>query len=142
MYRNVTCTWSVISSAKNGPTAVLYSKTSYVAFTRWIQQAHFHTQCCFISSIGQLWGDSLRDLLIDSGMYASVVVEQMMSGKQYKRAVPGLILMYEALMRCYMWSFFKWYEKDMNGFSPQFWQHFTKLQSAIGDGKEHRISTK
>ena len=69
-------------------------------------------------------------------MYASVAVHQMMSGKQYKRAVLGLILMYEALMRCYMWSFFKWYEKDMNGFSPQFWQHLIKLQSAIGDGKD------
>ena len=28
----------------------------------------FHTQCCFISSIGQLWDDGLRDLLIDSGV--------------------------------------------------------------------------
>ena len=54
-----------------------------------------------------------------------VNVEQMLSGKEYKRAVRGLILMYEALMRCYMRSFFKWYEKDdhMDGFSPQFWQH-------------------
>ena len=51
----------------------------------------FHTQCCFISSIGQLWGDGgLRDILIDSGVYASATVDQMMSGKQYKRAVCGL----------------------------------------------------
>ena len=30
----------------------------------------FHRQCCFISSIVQLWGDvGLRDILIDSGVY-------------------------------------------------------------------------
>ena len=34
MHRNVICTWSVIFSTNNGPTAVLYSITSYVAFTR------------------------------------------------------------------------------------------------------------
>ena len=52
----------------------------------------FHTQCCFISSIGQLWGDvGLRDILIDSGVYVSASVDQMLSGKQYKRAVRGLI---------------------------------------------------
>ena len=28
----------------------------------------FHTQFSFISSIGQLWGGGLRDLLIDSGV--------------------------------------------------------------------------
>ena len=51
----------------------------------------FHTQFCFISSIGQLWGDGgLRDILIDSGVNASATVDQMLSGKQYKRAVCGL----------------------------------------------------
>ena len=77
-------------------------------------------QSCFISSIGQLWGDGgLCDILIGSGVYASINVDQMLSGKQYKRAVHGLILMYEAQMR------FRWYEKDdhMDGFLPQFWQN-------------------
>ena len=46
----------------------------------------------------QLWGDgSLRDIIIDSGVYASATVDQMLSGKQYKRAVRGLILMYETV---------------------------------------------
>ena len=69
----------------------------------------FHTQCCFISSNGQLWGNvGLRDILIDSGVYESATVDQIMSGKQYKRAVCRLIsMMYEAVMTCYMRSFFK-----------------------------------
>ena len=63
---------------------------------------------CFISSIGQLWGDGgLRDILNDSGVNAFVTVDQMLSGKQYKRVVRGLIFMYGALMRCYMRSFFQ-----------------------------------
>ena len=96
----------------------------------------FNTQSCFILSIGQLWGDGgLRDILIVACVYASATVDQMMSGKQYKCAVRGLILIYEALMRCYMRSLFKWYEKDdhMDVFSPQFLQHLIDYQSDICD---------
>ena len=50
----------------------------------------------------------LRDILIDSDAYASASVDQMFSGKQYKRAVRGLTLVYEAVMRCLMTSFFQW----------------------------------
>ena len=91
----------------------------------------FNTQSCFILTIGQLWGDGgLRDILIDAGVYASVTFDQMLSGKQYRCAVRGLILMYESLMRCYMR-----YEKDdhMDGFSPQFLQHLIDYQSDICD---------
>ena len=57
---------------------------------------------------------TLCDLVafIDSGVYASVTVDQMLSGKQYKRVVCGLILMYEAIMRCYTRSFFQWRDTD------------------------------
>ena len=98
----------------------------------------FHTESCFISSIGPLCGvGGLRDILIDSGVYASVTVDQNVVWK-YKRAVRGLILMYEALMRCSMRSFFKWHEKDdhMDGFLPQFWQHLIDQQSDICDGND------
>ena len=43
MHINVTCTWSVIFSANNGPTALLHSKARYVVFTRLIQQPHYAT---------------------------------------------------------------------------------------------------
>ena len=66
----------------------------------------FYTQCCFNSSIGQLWCDGgWRDIIVDTGVYASATVDQMLTGKLYKRAVRGLILMYEALMRCDMGHF-------------------------------------
>ena len=37
---------------------------------------------CFLSSIGKLWADGgLRDLLIDSGVYAGNTAELMLVGK-------------------------------------------------------------
>jgi hypothetical protein len=40
---------------------------------------------CFVASIGKLWGDGgLKDLLIESSVYAAGSVEQMKNGKQFK----------------------------------------------------------
>ena len=85
MHRNVTCTWSVIFSANNGPTALLYSKVLCGIYqmnsefnNHTMRLDGFNTQSCFILSIGQLWGDGgLRDILIDAGVYASVTFDQM-----------------------------------------------------------------
>jgi hypothetical protein len=45
-----------------------------------------------------IWGDGgLKDLLIESSVYAAGSVEQMMTGKQFNRAVRALTLVYEAL---------------------------------------------
>ncbi|CAG2194786.1 unnamed protein product [Mytilus edulis] len=69
----------------------------------------FHTLSCFISSIGKIWGDGgLRDLLVDSGVYAAATVDQMLSGKQFNRAVRGLTLLYETLKTLWICSFFVW----------------------------------
>ena len=38
-------------------------------------------------------GGGLRDILIASDVYVCASVDQMLSGKQYKRAVRGLILL-------------------------------------------------
>jgi hypothetical protein len=46
---------------------------------------------CFIASIGKLWGDcGLKDILVDSSVYAAGTVDQMMCGKQFNRAVRGI----------------------------------------------------
>ena len=69
----------------------------------------FHSTCCFISVIGKVWGDGgLRDLLVESGVYASNTVDQMLNGKQFHRSVRGLILSYEALMQLLLSEFLKW----------------------------------
>ena len=42
----------------------------------------FHALCCFISAIEKLWGDrGLKDLLVDSDVYAGSTVDLMLAGK-------------------------------------------------------------
>jgi hypothetical protein len=64
----------------------------------------------FIASVGKLWGDcGLKDILVDSSVYAAGTVDQMMCGKQFNRAVRALILVYEALRSLWLSAFFQWY---------------------------------
>ena len=77
--------------------------------THILRLGGFHTLSCFIASIGKLWADGgLRDLMVDYGVYTGCTVDQMLSGKQFNRAVRGLILVYEALMSLWCVAFFKW----------------------------------
>ena len=71
----------------------------------------FHTVCCFIRSIGKLFTDAgLKDLLVESGIYAEATVNMMLAGKQFHRSVRGLTLAYEALMQIFLEEFIKWLE--------------------------------
>jgi hypothetical protein len=66
--------------------------------THILRLGGFHTMSCFVVSISKLWGDGgLKDLLIESSVYAAGSVEQMMTGKKFNRAVRALTLVYEAL---------------------------------------------
>ena len=66
--------------------------------THILRLGGFHTMLCFVAAIGKLWGDGgLKDLLIESSVYATGSVEQMMTGKQFNSAVRALPLVYEAL---------------------------------------------
>jgi hypothetical protein len=45
-----------------------------------------------------LWGDGgLKDLLVDSSVYAAGTVDQMLNGKAFNRATRAFVLAYEAL---------------------------------------------
>jgi hypothetical protein len=60
-------------------------------------------------TFSKLWGDGgLKDLLIESSVYAAGSVEQMMTGKQFNRAVRALTLVYEALLSLWLSAFFEW----------------------------------
>ena len=53
----------------------------------------FHSLSCFFSSIGKLWADGgLRNLLVDSGVYAGNTAELMLVGKEFNRDVRGFTL--------------------------------------------------
>jgi hypothetical protein len=59
---------------------------------------------CFLSSIGKLWADGgLRDLLVDSGVYAGNTAELMLVGKEFNRAVrrfTSFIALLSDAMKC------------------------------------------
>ena len=77
--------------------------------THILQLGGFHTMSCIVASISKLWGDGgLKDLLIESSVYAAGSVEQMMTGKQFNRAVRALTLVYEALSSLWLSAFFEW----------------------------------
>lgn len=84
----------------------------------------FHTLSCYISCIGKLWCDAgLSDILVESGIYASCTVEQILAGKQFKRAVRALTLVYEALMSLWLTMFFEWCDTNnkLNNVPEHIW---------------------
>ena len=89
----------------------------------------FHTACCFIASIGTLWGDAgLYDLLVDSEVYAAGTTAQMLIGKQYNRSVRAITLAFEVMMHQYIVQFFKWCD---NQISSSVWQMLDDAHSKI-----------
>ena len=94
----------------------------------------FHTLSCFIAAVGKLWGDGgLRDLLVDSDVYAGSTADLMLAGKQFHRAIRGMTLLYEALSQLLLSAFFDWCEKkeNANGIPPKFWQSLAKAQTSF-----------
>ena len=58
-----------------------------------VQIGGFHSLNCFIAAVGKLWGDGgLRDLLVDSDVYAGSTADLMFARKQFHHAVRGLNL--------------------------------------------------
>jgi hypothetical protein len=50
----------------------------------------------------------LKDLLVDSSVYAAGTVDQMLNGKEFNRAVRALMLVYEAMSVSWLDAFFSW----------------------------------
>ena len=104
--------------------------------THILQLGGFHTLSCFIASIDKLWADGgLRDLMVDSGVYTGCTVDQMLSGKQFNRAVRGLTLVDEALMYLWFVAFFKWCVENghCEKIPQDVWVTLSKSQSAFTD---------
>ena len=81
-------------------------------------------------------GGGLRDILIDSDVYVCASGDQMLSGKQYKRAVRGLTLVYEATMgylRYLMVSFFKWCEQIAHTIYRELWNRLLDVHVPEGE---------
>ena len=62
-------------------------------------------------------GGGLRDILIDSDVYAYASVDQMLSGKQYKRTV----------------GVFKWCEQNAHTICRELWNQLLDVQVPVGE---------
>ena len=60
----------------------------------------FHTKCSFIAAINKRFsGSGLPEILVSANVIAAKSVESALKGKQFRRAVRGRQLVYEALQR-------------------------------------------
>ena len=81
----------------------------------------------------------MRDLLVDSDVYAGSTAGLMLAVKQFLRAVRGLTLLYGALNQFLLPAFFDWCEKkeNVNGIPHKFWKLLAKAQTSFD--KAHRV---
>ncbi len=74
----------------------------------------FHQLCCFISAIGKIWGSAgLRDMLVESDVYAGGTADRMLAGNDFSRAPRGLTLIYETLRSLWFEQFFLWCHEEL-----------------------------
>ncbi|CAG2201224.1 unnamed protein product [Mytilus edulis] len=76
--------WIIDDKSYNGEGEMVYAGCFHPYIkTQWVSRAFL-----FIATVGKLWASAgLSDLLVDSGIYASNTVDQMLVGKQFNRGV-------------------------------------------------------
>ena len=90
----------------------------------------FHTLSCYIAAVGKIWADDgLKDMLVDSSVYATGTVDHMLNGKQFNRAVRCLTLAYETLCALWLSAFFRWCKanKIFENIPEDVWTCFSKF---------------
>jgi hypothetical protein len=90
----------------------------------------FHTLSCYIAAIEKLWGDGgLKDLLVDSSVYAAGTVDQILNGKEFNRATRAFVLAYEALSVSWLSAFFSWCNENdlIKSFPDNCWSDLSEL---------------
>ena len=65
----------------------------------------FHLTCAFIGALGKKMRCSgFEEVLIESGICASGLIEQVLTGKHYNHALRAHKVFYKALERILLWS--------------------------------------
>jgi hypothetical protein len=123
----------------------LYALAQQIKWNKHIEfQSHFprlggfHKLCTFIAAIGQIWGDAgLRDILVDSNVFAANTADQMLLGKQFHRAVRGLTLTYEALMTLLISRFQQWTDEHKHQVPSIVWDQLEDAHKSIHSDNHH-----
>ena len=84
----------------------------------------------------------LKDLLVDSSVYAAGTVDQMLNGKEFNRAVRALMLVYDAMSVSWLDAFFSWcVENDlMKSFPGRCWSCLSEVASNFHSVTEIKTS--
>ena len=97
----------------------------------------FHALSSYIAAIGKIYGDGgLKDLLINAGVFAPCTTVQLLAGKHFHRAIRGLTLVFEALMRLWMSSFIKWLEDEQKEVPREVWKQLMDAHAAVKSGDD------
>ena len=95
----------------------------------------FHGNMSFLSCIGKIWGDAgLRDLLVDSGVYAAGTAELFMQGKEYNRSVTAFIYVYEVLSQLRFTEFLKWLQEKNEQLPDELWNQLSTTKDLFLQG--------
>jgi hypothetical protein len=103
----------------------------------------FHTLSCYIAAIGKLWDDGgLKYVLVDYSVFAAGIVDQMLNGKGFNRAVRSLKLAYETLSVSWLDAFFSWCVENnlMKSFPERFWSCLSEVASNFQSVTELKTS--
>ena len=58
----------------------------------------FYGEICYLSSLRKIWGSAgLKDMLVNSDVYAEGSVYMILQGKEFNRGIRAFILAYETL---------------------------------------------
>lgn len=100
-----------------------------------LMEGGMHLLMSVIAGIGHLYGDAgLSQLLHESGVFASRTVDNMLTGKDFDRALYGLQLAEEALCAQFLQQFHKWCNDGDLVLTPVIGQLLSKLETSFKDG--------
>lgn len=91
-----------------------------------------HFLMSVFGGIGHLYGDAgLLQLLVESDVFARLTAEHILSGKDYDRALRGLIMVDEVMNRRFFVQFFKWAEANSVAIPPAIFDKIKQLGADV-----------
>jgi hypothetical protein len=95
-----------------------------------------HFMMSVFGGIGHIYGDvGLKQLLVESDVFARVTAEHILSGKDFDRALRGLIMVDEVLNQRFFKQFLTWTEENSKPIPSELLERFKCLNVAFGEDK-------
>ena len=96
-----------------------------------------HFMMCLFGGIGHVYGEAgLKQLLTESDVFAAKTTEHILSGKDFDRALRGLIMVDEVLNQRFITHFFKWLEERSDSVHSEIVETIASLNKESVQNKE------